>query len=758
MNVLRGTSTRQYISAMKAKKSKPVLIFIVLLTLSFQLAAQNTEFIRSNFPGKAGDFRKARKNLKAGDDLYRENLKGSYAEALDYYLKANNFNPKSASLNFRIGVCFLKSYYRNLSLTYLENAAALDPGVSKQLNLFLGEAYQYQGNFREALSCYQKYRSVLDARAGQEEVAMVEKRIKECESGLALASNPNVVKFDRFTDKVNSSWDEYCPVINSDDNFMAFTSRRNTTTGGRVNPLDYLYFEDIFFTFRDDHKAWDTPLNAGKPLNGKANDATVDLSPDGEMITIYKNIGSKNFLCESRKANGNWQKPVKFNKEVNNNRFHEPSATYSSDRKTLVFVSDMKSGYGGSDLYFSRQRADGSWGEPVNLGPVLNSPFDEESPFLFNDSTLYYSSKGFNSVGGYDVFMSKLKTDGTWSEPVNLGFPLNSPADDLYLVIAQNGEAYLSSDRMDGYGGFDIYHVSFNFKMEELMAAVPPVFIHGTIIDEMSANGVVAKINIHGSDGENLVPFGTSDNDGKFLASLPSMRSYQMIIQPELCDSVDVKVYRQFGTVYHPDYAPGSHDSLVRTTLHAKIMDPVSARAYQFPVEIIDLQNQLVVARIIPDTNGNFSVELPSASSYMMNVLTGGCQQTAVVANPVANFTSSVVLGMMVNIENVYFDFDRAYIRPDAVDILNRHARLFAEHPNWKVLVAGHTDNMGSEVYNMYLSKKRAQAVVNYLTDRGVKRNQLKMEWHGYSRPVTPNTSQESRQLNRRCELSIVRD
>ena len=743
---------------MKTHYYLSILLIFTLFIWLVPAMGQNVDFTKANFPDQKRELKKAIRNIEAGDALYFADTKGSYAEALDFYLQANHFNPQNALLNYKIGVCFVKSYYKNLALVYLENAHKLAPGMTGAIDYYLGEAYQYQSMFREALDCYTRYKAGLSTKDLAREGEMIEKKIRECNSGLQLASNSTVTRFDKFTEKVNSPWDEYCPVLNGNNNFMAFTSRRNTTTGGKINPLDYLYFEDIFFTSKSSDQQWESPSNPGKPLNGKRNDATIELSDDGQEIVLYKNFGHKDFMCESAKEGTEWQKPVKLDREVSTGRYHEPSATFTKDRKTIYFVSDKKGGYGGGDLYMSILDAQGNWSEAVNLGNKINSPFDEEAPFLLNDSTLFFSSKGFNSMGGYDIFMTQKKQDGSWTTPVNMGTPLNSPADDLYMVISNDGEAYLSSDRMDGYGGFDIYHARLNFDLEEMLAQVPPVFIHGKIIDEVTNAGIVASVDIHGSSGENLVPFGTSDNLGVFVASLPSMKSYELIILPEGCDREVVKRYTDFGTVYQPEFAPSAKDTLARTKISGKILDKNSGKPYQFPIEIIDQKTLKVAARIIPDTNGAFYAELPSAGSYNMSIVAAGCKHEEVVVQNPTNYTTSVVVGMNVNIENVYFDFDRSYIRPDAIDILNRHAQLFSNYPKWKILVSGHTDNMGSETYNMILSKKRAQSVADYLISKGVGRHQLKIEWHGYSQPVTSNQSEEGRQLNRRCELSIIKD
>lgn len=745
---------------MKTNNRIPVRIFLLIsmfLVLSIRGTSQNIEFTKANFPDQKSELSKALKSIKAGDALFDKNTRGTYAEAMDHYLAANHFNPRNAGLNYKMGVCYIMSYDKSLALQYLEMAKSLDSNVSKQLGLYLGMAYQYQSRFAEAIDCFQRYKSAMGPKEKERETAIVEKRIKECESGLKLKANPNIIQFDKLTEKVNSIWDEYCPVIDAQESIMAFTSRRKSSFGERINPLDGLYFEDIYFTFKDFSSSWDYPENPGAPLNGKANDATVEISADGSILTLYKNIKGKDYICESSKQGGKWAKPEKLAAEINRTQYHQPSAAYSSDRKTIYYVSDQKGGYGGTDIYYSQILADGSWTPSKNLGPEVNSPYDEEAPFLFADSTLYYSSCGFNSMGGYDVFVSKLRKDGSWSKPANMGVPLNSPGDDLYLVVSPSGESYISSDRINGYGGFDIYHVKINLNVEDLLASVPPVFVHGWITDEASSEGVIAMIDIHGKAGINLVPSGVSDSLGVFVAGLPSMKSYDMIIQPMLCDSVKISENIITGTLYHPQYDLGRTDTIPRTKITTRIKDYRTGRPLQFPVEITDMENNIVAARAMPDADGFFTVELPSASSYKFHVFTSSCAHKPVADLLPENYSVSEVDGMKVKLENVYFDFDRSDIRVDAAEVLARHKTLFSRFENWKIVVVGHTDNMGSEEYNYYLSKKRAVAVVDYLISKGLKKSQFKMEWYGYDRPATGNQTDEGRQLNRRVEFNVVK-
>jgi outer membrane protein OmpA-like peptidoglycan-associated protein len=422
----------------------------------------------------------------------------------------------------------------------------------------------------------------------------------------------------------------------------------------------------------------------------------------------------------------------------------------------IYFVSDMKGGYGGSDIYSCFLKDDGSWTEPKNVGGVINSPHNEDGPFLYDDSTLYFSSRGHNSIGGYDIFVAKLRKDGSWTTPVNLGFPLNSAGDDLYLILAESGDAYYASDRQGGLGGLDIYHAKFNLKVDDLLANIKPVFVWGYIIDELTSEGVNADVTITNSAESETIFDGPTDEMGQFTASLPSMKKYELKIVPVDCDPTQAKKYPQTGTAYTPGYEPSQDDPVPPTSITGLITDEDGV-PMQCPIEIIDIRDSKLAAKVIPDTNGAFSLTLPSASTYRFDVITAGCAHQAVVVQQVDNFTDNLVNGINVRLENIYFDFDKSYIRPDAIEIMNRHAELFIRYKDWKIKVIGHTDNMGSESYNQFLSQKRAKSVVDYLVARGAKRSHFKYEGMGFSQPVASNATEEGRQLNRRCEFRIVK-
>ncbi|MEI6764270.1 MAG: OmpA family protein [Bacteroidota bacterium] len=736
---------------------------VVFFFCSSILSAQDFGFTKGNFPGQKKELRRALRNIKKGDRRYSYDLKGKYAEALDYYLLANNFNPNCAMLNYRIGVCYLESFYKNTALLYLENANRLNSHVTDDLPYYLGLAYQYNYQFDKAIACYQKYYGSVDPRKLANEsgdldtrLAEITKRIEECKSGKIIYSKPNRLEIMNLGQNVNSLYDDYCPVVNKAETVMAFTSRRKGTSS-RLNHYDFLYYEDIWFTYFRNGE-WTIPENPGPPINGKTNDATSDMSEGGDTITIYKNYKGEDLLVELVKQDGGWSKPRKLTSSVNYTGSHQPSSSYTSDRQTIYFISDKEGGVGGSDIYYSKVDESGKWGEAVNIGPVINTPYDEEGVCLLNDTTMYFSSKGHNTVGGYDIFLSRL-IDGKWTAPVNLGYPMNSTGDDIFLWMGKDGKTgYFNSDRQGGFGGHDIYKVQFTMSTEEIISNINPVSIHGTVVDEDSGEPVMANVLMYSREKDSLIASRVTNKSGKYDVHLSSGKAYRMSMLVKGCDDAGAKKKLFFGTSYSKEFNPIklSDSAGMATVIYGTVINEKNGKPMQPNIEIIEKGTGKKVAVVVPDTLGNFNVTVTSTLEYNMYVQVSGCEHTQVQV-VTENYTQSNIDGQIIKLENIYFDFDRSEIRPDAAEILNRHAVLFQSHKDWKILVEGHTDNMGTMKYNEFLSQKRAENAIEYLLAKGVKRNRFKSGGYGFNKPISTNETDAGRQLNRRVEFSIMK-
>jgi outer membrane protein OmpA-like peptidoglycan-associated protein len=277
------------------------------------------------------------------------------------------------------------------------------------------------------------------------------------------------VRLENLGDSINSAFADYDPFISLDETNLYFTSRRSTTKGGGKAELDGEYYEDIYVSHKKNGK-W----GKAKPVEGmnkNTNDAITGLSFDGLKMFIYRDVNGGDIYLSEFKGN-NWTKPHNL-KDINS-EFHESSACLSADNKTLYFVSDRPGGEGGRDIYMSTLDAENKWSKPVNLGADINSTYDEDRVYVHPYSkALFFSSKGHNSLGGYDIFSSDY-ANGQWSKPKNLGYPINDVDDDFAFVITDDlKHGYYSSFKENGKGDKDIYFIDFtNIKNDPSLESI----------------------------------------------------------------------------------------------------------------------------------------------------------------------------------------------------------------------------------------------------------------------------------------------
>jgi outer membrane protein OmpA-like peptidoglycan-associated protein/Tol biopolymer transport system component len=680
------------------------LIFIAVSLFTGRLFSQNVDFEKKNFPNDKKGLKEALKDLSAGDDLYDAAIvpnSGNYTIALDHYLKAQLFNPNNAMLNYRIGRCYLNSYDKSKAAVYLESALKLDPKVDKNILFQLGLAYHLNYQFDDAIKEYTAYKESLTPEELKKYSKDIDKKIEESNTAKELVKNPVRVFIDNLGTNINTIYPEYSPIINADESVMFFTSRRESTTGGEKAPDDMLYYEDIYISYNN-NGIWSQAINPGKPLNTDKHDATVGLSPDGQTLLIFKGTrGGDIYQC---KLNGKtWGKPKALPKVINS-RYHESSATFGPDGRTLYFVSDKPGGFGGRDIYMSKMNDKGKWQEAVNLGPTINTEYDEEGVFMHPDGkTLYFSSQGHKTMGGYDIFKSIFE-NGKWSEPENLGYPINTTDNDVFFSISGSGlHGYYSSAMAGGIGEKDIYMVT-------ILGPEKPVI---------------------------------SNNEDNLLASLTKPVK-ETVIEP----TVEIK-------------------SNKLTLLKGTIIDDVSSNPLKATIELTDnVKNDVIASFESNSATGKYLVSLPSGVNYGIAVKADGylfhSENFDIPAATGYNEISKdfrmkkIEVGNKIVLNNIFFDFDKSTIRSESTAELDRLTKMLSDMPSLKIEISGHTDNIGNAAYNKTLSENRAKSVVDYLVNKGINANRLTFVGYGFDQPIATNDTEEGRQKNRRTEFKVV--
>jgi flagellar motor protein MotB len=674
-----------------------LLSLFVSLSLS-ALAQKDTPFEKEFFKDDKTGLRNAIKAIEDADETINQSIGSEgYALALPLYLEAYKFNPNNAALNFKIGMCMMKGLGldKKEAILYFKKSYLLDPNYNvKDIHFLMGRAHHYHGDWEDAIKEYE-----LALKKGDlTQAKIIKKHIQECKNGIELSKKPVRAFIENISPLINTKDPEYGPVITADESMLFFTSRRADTQGGNRD-TDGQFFEDVYLSEKKDGQ-WTAPKNVGRPINSSKHDATIGLSADGSILFVYEE--GEIFECDFK--DGVWSKPEKLNKNINT-KHKESAASISSDGKRLYFVSYNPEGsLGGGDIYYSEKTEKGEWGKAVNLGPTINTEYDEEGVFIHPDGkTLYFSSKGHDNIGGFDVFISKFE-NGKWTKPVNMGFPINSPDDDVYLVVNANGRrAYYASTKSDTRGLEDIYVVTIlgeekplalktednlfsgtsatisekvEIKAAEISKSNLTLF-KGTVLDSLSRKPLAASITITDNEKNETIFEKKSDAvSGKFLVTLPAGKNYGISVKAD-------------GFLFHSE---------------------------------------------------NF--DLPEGGDFLE------VNKTVLL--------KKIEVGNTVVLRNIFFDTDKATLRSESFAELETLLKLLKDNASLRIEISGHTDNQGGAEYNLGLSERRAKAVLDYLTGKGIVASRLESKGYGLTKPLAPNTTPAGRQLNRRTEFKIL--
>lgn len=455
------------------------------------------------------------------------------ARAVKNFLDLHEIDPKNAHINYKVGRSYLLlNGEKHEAVEYLERAVVHTSARAKNnfkesnapldVYFYLGRAYHLDSQFDNAIAAYRKYLKEVKA-LDKEQKGEVEWMIQTCQNAKLIVESPIGATTENLGKNINSIYDEYSAVIDATESTLIFTSRRPTSTGGFLD-LDDKYFEDIFVSQKEENGEWGKPISIGSKINTEGHEATIGLSADGRELYIYRDdFGDGNiYVCELKGSS--WTEPRQLNDNINS-PFRETHASVSADGQTLYFTSD-RSGKGGMDLFRSRRLPNGEWGLSESLGEVVNSVYDEEAPFIHPDGkTLFFSSKGHNSMGGYDIFFS-IEENGKWSTPMNIGHPMNTADDEYFFVMSTDGKrAYYSSSNGKGIGGKDIYLVHLDTERE-----VPLTVYKGEIVADAKGKRP-ADVSIKVTDNETGDLFGIykpRDDNGKFVLILHPGQNYNI--------------------------------------------------------------------------------------------------------------------------------------------------------------------------------------------------------------------------------------
>lgn len=464
-------------------------------------------FAQGDLPGEAD------KKFKAGN----------YDGALLDYLKLMETDNKNDLYNLRTAICYLQTYIdKAKSIPFLEFMVNR-PNPTPEAQYYYSIALAYSGKNEAAIQAFNKLlASALPPGIDQEEIKL---RIKWAENARDLMRAPVAVTFENLGPSVNSPFADYAPFISSNESFLMFNSRRPDNSKLLE---DGRYASNVYISEVSNGK-WQKPVDIGPNVNtSDLNEEIVGVCADGNTLI---------FSLESPEIKGDIMVGPKFEKEILkpfkvgstiNSSFFESAATISPDGRTMYFASNREGGMGGFDIYRSKILPNGEWGEAYNLGPDFNTPLDDNFPIVSLDGkSLYFSSKGHNSMGGYDIFQSEILEDEVTFGPVkNIGFPINTTMDDQNLCMSERGRyGYLATIRKDSKGDLDIYRVTFKGIDSELS------IIKGTVKSQITEKNFEA-CTIEVIDSKSNDTFGqykVNSATGRYAIILPP-GEYDIII------------------------------------------------------------------------------------------------------------------------------------------------------------------------------------------------------------------------------------
>lgn len=657
---------------------------------------------------------------EASDLLYKE----EYSKALPILLEMEKMDNDNWNTLSSIGYCYLQTpfkkakaipYFEKVLSDYKHLTVGYQVGNHKEKNApvevihWLGKAYHFNYQFDEALEKFNEYKDLLDPD-NEEMLAEVKTDIRITRNAIAYKEHPTDVNITEF-DILNTAHSEYRPKINGDETEMYFTSRRPYGTNPPMDD-EGLYFEDIYYTKKVNGK-WSTPIRVDGAINSESHDACLYLSPDGQNMILYRTNSDNNNeggIYQSQLLDGVWTEPKLMIAEVNS-EYWETDANISADGNTLFYTSDKPGGQGGRDIWQMKKLPTGEWAKVQNLGYPVNSELDEEAPYLHPDGkTLYFSSKSHSTMGGFDVYSTTLNEDGSWTEPVNLGYPINTTGDDVFYFPTNDGKrAYFSSFREGGKGEQDIYIIeipSYDLKTLAVYKGLAK-YTTGKVIKDL-------EIDIAKKNNEEQGTYRPNNITGKFL----------FILQPGETFYVDYKLRDMTlkDTIKVPNEG-GVYDIL-------KIVTVIDDQLVLQDAEMVDGELVAIQAENITDlTDTEVSETLNSGKSIVLN--------------------------------DLYFIYDKDRLIDESKPDLTKLIKYMKDNPDAKIVLEGHTDFKGEEDYNQNLSEKRSLRVKKKLVEAGIPANRISTVGYGELKPIANNTNPdgsdnpEGRQKNRRVEVKI---
>ena len=696
----------------------------------------------------------ALKHARAGFDYEQ---KQEYKLALYEYDAALQTDPKYPYPLERIGGMYqvLKNY--PLAISYYQRAIRLDSSFDVYNYYNLGLSYRIVDKYDSAVFALKEFLGRMDPVNRADTLAMKDADfwIKFDLGCIVERAKPKNTENPVPLTEINSSYDDFGPSVTADGQTLYFTSRRpGTNTKEEIETKDY--GDDLFVTHRDSLGHWLRPSSLPAPINSIDDEGAATVSADGQTLYFSlcrrpDGVGDCD-LYSSQLVGDEWTKPQNLGRPLNSPAWDaQPSVT--ADGNTMYFSSRRPGSIDGSeDIWVSYRSTDGSWTNPHNLGEPVNTRFNERSPFISADGkTLYFSSNGHPGFGNHDLFMSKKLDDGTWSVPVNLGSPINEYGDDVFLTIPASGDKIIyASQRADARASLDLYEA----KLPAQFRPGPVTLVAGTVYDKTTRLPVGARIDVNDLKTDQLVAvYHANKVTGKFYITLGTGRMYGI-------------------TAVAKGYAPYSDNYTVPDTIsYREVTHDVGLTPLPSDTMFASNGNGNASGNGQGNKNGNGNGRGNGNGNGNGNGHGNGNGQGNGIGNGNANGqgngngnpngnlngNAGAYISDTIPLHNVFFDFNKATLRPESNTELRNLADLLKKHPVFRIEIDGFTDSVGTAEYNLRLAQNRANAVREYLVQNRIAPKRVVAKGFGATQPVASNATDVGRQANRRTEFRFIR-
>ena len=766
---------------------KKIIALILFLPL-YNVNAQYTETEVKNMISQASE-----KELVFNSSRFLQENHYHFAELISNRLL--EINPESPNYNYRKGFIVLGMRRDEVSAIKFLTKATKGSKIQKNYDMYsvgedavpadaffhLGRSYHLDEQFDKAVENYTKF---LELTARESElIPEAKKRIVQCSVAKKLIKQPLNVGIRNIGSTINTEYADFSSNISLDGGALYLTSRRpwaDKSSDNFRDPMLNHFPEDIYQASRNGD-SWKSP-NRMSMCKPQFNEATVSVSIDERRVYTYNDKIGIGDIYYSDYRDGRFSEilPVEF-KGVNDDKWWDTHYTVSPNGNMIFFVSDKSGGFGKRDIYFM-EKLNGEWSKPENIGGNINTWSDEDAPFMgLDNNTLYFSSNDSSSMGEFDIFMTVRDENGIWSEPVNLGYPINSVGDDIFYTHTADGKkAYFTSFRKGGLGERDIYETDLVSNVKNV------AFLNGQIIHSKGkeipeSSYITIKCTDCDDKTENII--NPRIRDGVFLSTLDKCKKYELKyyygpedkkpLKQSFSTSCDIS-YQDIKRKVILDEDDKTIIPIYEYRFEGLVADKANGKPVQnAKVEILAKSNQ--VEANSSGTDGVFKSNIAKGKSYGDSLT----YKVNVSADSYLSQTFEIKEGLTVDsvikksflIDKkapgtdlgpflILYNFDKFDLRPDAVVILNKIVDVMNQNPDIKIELGSHTDSRGNDGYNQKLSEKRAQSASSYIAQRIT--NPSRMTYKGYGESKLKNKcddgvkcSEADHQVNRRTEFII---